>query len=412
MNLYPGKTRDEVKNLLTASFKKRILTVLPIIVLLFATVMFCGRNKEEGREIHREDVNGASVTYAVTIKDGFGERSGYLNVDPLRMSDEDIDLMQRDIEAVLDTCVLGGNTSFDDVTADLVFPEKLEGFPVIFSWSTSDPALVRTNGRVMNSDLEKEKTVTVCAKVFYGEEFRLYERDVTVVPVRYDERETAFREIMRELQRYEREQDLEKDFVLPQRIGDAELFPTDKKSFPVAAGGGMLAVIILLLVWKGFYTSLEDRRKKRALRAESDCKDFLSRLSILLTAGLTLRSAWKKMTDDYAEEGVQSMLSENMSVTCREIMNGSSEKLAYERFGERMENTRYQRIAAILSQSVTKGVSELPELLMSEMREALADEREKIKIRGEQAGTKLLLPMTGFLIIVFALLLVPAFKTF
>jgi tight adherence protein C len=77
-----------------------------------------------------------------------------------------------------------------------------------------------------------------------------------------------------------------------------------------------------------------------------------------------------------------------------------------------MELTRYQRIAGVLSQAVTKGVSELPEILASEIKEAVADERERIKIRGEQASTKLLVPMTGLLVIVFAILMVPAFVSF
>ncbi len=412
MGLYPGKTREEVKNLLVTSLKKRIFKAVPVVVLLIAAVVLFGRDKEEERKIQREDVNGVTISYPVTIKNIHGEISGYLQVDPVRMSDEEIDLTELKVESLLDEKVVGNNISFGEVMTDLVFPEELEGFPVLLVWSTSDPGVIRTDGRVINSDLQDERHVTVCAKVIYGEEFRLYERDVTVVPMRYDERETSFRSAFADLQKYEQTKGFEKEFFLPDTIKDATFLPGGRKKVPVAAGSIMLVVISFIFIWKSFYSSLEEKRKKRALKAESDCKEFLSRLSILLTAGLPLRSAWKKMTDDYAESGVHGALAENMSVTCRELMNGSSEKLAYERFGERMENTRYQRIAAILSQAVTKGVSELPELLNAEMREALADEREKIKIRGEQAGTKLLLPMTGFLIIVFALLLVPAFRTF
>ena len=51
-------------------------------------------------------------------------------------------------------------------------------------------------------------------------------------------------------------------------------------------------------------------------------------------------------------------------------------------------------------------------LLLQEAKEVMAQERATIRQKGEQAGTKLLLPMMGLLGLVFAILLVPAFQTF
>ena len=50
-------------------------------------------------------------------------------------------------------------------------------------------------------------------------------------------------------------------------------------------------------------------------------------------------------------------------------------------------------------------------LLLQEAKEVMAQEKAHIRQKGEQAGTKLLLPMMGMLFLVFAILLVPAFQS-
>ncbi|MCR5585463.1 MAG: type II secretion system F family protein, partial [Lachnospiraceae bacterium] len=411
MSLFPGKSSEEVRRNLLADLKKRMLKFLPVILLL--PVLFALSDhlkKEETPAIHREDVNGEAIEIPVVLTNGSETHEVLLKLNPVAMSDAEIDEMQKEIEPVLDKLVLGENPSFNEVSSDLFFAEEVEGFPVLVSWSTSDPGIIGTDGKIRPED--EERTALICGKVYYGEEFRLYERLVTVTPPQFTPAEEEFRLLIRELQAYEKQTGYDREFVLPEDVNGARVDLVSKKKLPSVGLGVFFGLLLGIGAWSNFFGSLNEKRKKRLSEAESDCKDFLSKLSILLAAGLPLRGAWKKMTEDLEREGRKTMLSENMAVTVREFMNGCPESIAYERFGERMELTRYQRVAAVLSQAVTKGVSELPELLSAEIREAVADEKEQIKIRGEQAGTKLLMPMMGFLVIVFAILLVPAFISF
>ena len=66
-------------------------------------------------------------------------------------------------------------------------------------------------------------------------------------------------------------------------------------------------------------------------------------------------------------------------------------------------------VASVLVQNLTKGSAGVLPLLRKEAAEAFCDRREQAKQRGEEAGTKLLLPMAGILIIILAMILVPAF---
>ncbi len=413
-SLYPGKNVTEVRRLMLIELRKRLLKIIPVAVMV--TLLFVAADKAEKNKdpsaLLRDEVNGIAKQIPIVVRNKEYEQETYFTLNPVKMSDEAIDSMQKELEKVLDGSVLNGNPGFDRVRTDLTFCEEIEGFPVVLTWSTSDPSVIRNDGRVMNRENETDKTVTVCAKVSYGEEFRLYERFLTVVPFEFDHNEQSIRSALKSLLAYENETGYERKFNLPEMLNGVQIRIRTGNDMPVGWFGVLAAIAIVVGGWSGFYSALNEKKRVRFLKAERDCKDFLSKLSILLAAGLPLRSAWKKMTEDMEAEGDVGLLYENMAVTCREFMNGSPENLAYERFGERMENARYQRIAAVLSQSVTKGVADLPELLSAEIREAVADEKEKIKIRGEQASTKLLMPMMGFLVIVFAILLVPAFITF
>lgn len=418
LSLYPGKTKEEVGRILSLALGKRLLKVIPLLISI--PILFTVADKKavgegddaETNVFQREEVNGAGICLPIILKNAFGEHEETLRLNPVAMSDEEIDRMQEEVEKKLDLLVLKDNPSFDEVSRDLYFPEGLEGFPVLLAWSSSDPGTVNGKGNILNSDFEESRPVTIAARVLYGNEFRLYERHVTVLPPVYDEEEALIRSQMKTIQAYEQSTLYEKTFCLPKNVNGGEVSVKEEKKISKSVIGIFISVVLFLAAFSNFFSSLNEKKKKRKDEAERDCKEFLSELSILLAAGLPLRSAWKKMTEDHERAEAKGMLYENMAVTTREFTGGCTESTAYERFGERMETTRYQRIGAILSQSVTKGVSELPELLNAEIREVVAEEREKIKIRGEQAGTGLLMPMMGFLIIVFAILLVPAFISF
>jgi len=66
----------------------------------------------------------------------------------------------------------------------------------------------------------------------------------------------------------------------------------------------------------------------------------------------------------------------------------------------------------LLVQNLKKGNKNLMEMLERESASAFEERKRLAKILGEKAGTKLLLPMGSMLVIVFVILLVPAFLSF
>lgn len=70
------------------------------------------------------------------------------------------------------------------------------------------------------------------------------------------------------------------------------------------------------------------------------------------------------------------------------------------------------RFTALLAQYHKSGSFGLKNALKEETYQALQERKERAKRLGEEAGTKLLLPMTLMLVLVMIIIMIPAFTSF
>ncbi len=101
-----------------------------------------------------------------------------------------------------------------------------------------------------------------------------------------------------------------------------------------------------------------------------------------------------------------------MAAVVRAIENGASEIDAMELFGKRTKLMPYLKFTSLLIQNSKKGSGDLLLLLENESVLAMEQNKERIRVMGEEAGTKLLFPMLIMLCIVFAIIMIPAFMSF
>lgn len=101
-----------------------------------------------------------------------------------------------------------------------------------------------------------------------------------------------------------------------------------------------------------------------------------------------------------------------MIITNHEILDGESERLAYQKFGERVDLGEYQRLIRILLQNLQTGSRGLCKLLEQESENALEERKALTCKLGEEAGTKMLLPLMMMLGIVIAIIMIPAMLSF
>lgn len=94
-----------------------------------------------------------------------------------------------------------------------------------------------------------------------------------------------------------------------------------------------------------------------------------------------------------------------------ELKNGRTECECYEAFGRRCESPVYRKFGMLLSQNLRKGTRGLTNLLQREAQEAFEERKNMAKKLGEEAGTKLMIPLFLMLAVVFVIVTVPAFLT-
>ena len=163
----------------------------------------------------------------------------------------------------------------------------------------------------------------------------------------------------------------------------------------------------------------QEQRKEQERREQllKQYPDMVSKISLLLGAGMTLSSAWERIVLNYQRKLEQQHTKpeevyEQMLAAYREMQDGVGELKVYERFGERCNTPQYRKFSMLVTQNLRKGAAGLRQSLEKEVADAFALRKNLAKKAGEEAGTKILLPMMLMLCIVMVIILVPAFLTF
>lgn len=147
-----------------------------------------------------------------------------------------------------------------------------------------------------------------------------------------------------------------------------------------------------------------------------DYAGIVGKFSLLLGAGMNISLAWEKIAFAYQKKREQGQIEkryayEEMLNTLYEIRDGVGELQAYENFGIRCQLSIYRRLSVLIVQNVRKGAQGMQRLLEQEEWEAYEQRKAYARQMGEEAGTKLLLPMGIMLAIVLAILVIPAGMT-
>lgn len=411
-SLMPGKTRAEVVELMRCELGKRLLFMAGVAMVCLGAGGVLLLNRETKSTVTRPSPGEKSCEQTVLVNIDGEWKEWQWEISAQEYGAEEIEQLHKEAEAYLDKCVLNGNESFSRITKSLNFPETvLSGCKV--SWSTDVPWVITDSGEVINDDLTESVVVTVTGKIYYGSEYRLYERRLLVEKKEYSETERLEQRIQEELEAINAAGLTSDKVKVPENVAGRKLRLEEEGSRQIGGAMLMLGVLIPCYVWYGFFTHAKEKKQKRERQAVGVYPEFIAKFAILLTAGVSVRQCFERLYKEYKKRyGNTHVLSEELGVLRSELKNGSSEIEAYEAFGQRMGTVAYRRMSALLVQNATKGIQGLSALLLAEAKEVTEEEKTKVRIRGEQTGTKLLLPMMGFLLLVFAVLLVPAFQMF
>ncbi len=186
----------------------------------------------------------------------------------------------------------------------------------------------------------------------------------------------------------------------------------------ILSGNKYLTVLVLLGIAAVLFLYSRKQRaaeaeKKRREQLKKDYPELISRLLLLLQAGLVVRSAFQRIAADYKrdlDEGKKPRPAfGEVCETCAEMAKGISEEEAYRNFGKRCVLPVYRTLGVLLMQNLQKGGTALTEMLEREIVSAMEERKRTARTDGEKASIRLLLPMGMMLIVVLAIMVIPAF---
>lgn len=319
-------------------------------------------------------------------------------------------------EAVISTMgerVLGENVGFMEVRTDLNLVTWLSEEGVRIRWSSGDPDIIDSFGHIKRTNLPKNGvSVWLTTYLMAGEFSGEYEIPIRVYPPLLSEREAAVAGLMKRIAFLDRMQQTGEGLKLPGTYGGNSLHYRDKSS----EGNEMLlvlGVVLAVLFYARDRMEVEEKKKRRSREMMADYSEIVFKLMVFIGAGMTVLNAWERLVLDYQERLKQGRVKpraayEEMEATLHQISCGVSEGQAYISFGKRCQLQPYLKLSSLLEQNRKTGTKNLKNLLEAEMNHAWEQRKTMARRLGEEAGTKLLVPLFLMLGIVMVIIMVPA----
>ena len=425
------------KNCVQEYYVKKISTFLMITLgcLFVLILVLVAQNREDRR-----------ITDGILDRPGYGEEgqdqslllsigseeseSIDVHLDARTYTAKQVKALLKDAVSCLEEALPGENASLDEVRRPLCLPSELEDGAVSVEYYISPGDMIGDDGSICG-DPDKDGTlVTISATLTCQNRNSTYECAAVVFPPILTAAEQLRHNIRDAVESARTADPTSPQVKLPDSVDGRTL----RWSYPKDSSLTLIIILMLILpiaYWAREDSKVHDAAKERLSQLELDYSQLLWKMTMLLSAGLTIRGAFTRITDQYEAElnerqtarGPQVSLIagkkrksvsrryvyEEMLLTIREMKSGVPEASAYENFGRRCGLPSYIKLGSLLSQNLKKGSKGLTVLLEHEA--VLSMEQHKMAVRklGERASVKMLLPMILMFGVVLIILMVPAF---
>lgn len=309
---------------------------------------------------------------------------------------------------------LGENSSEESVSKSLNLMSQIPDSQIQVEWKLDSNGYINKDGTLNQEKLTEITEVSVIAILSYGEKKEKISVFMNLVPQKKSEKELFWEEWDKALNVQQMESGQEKVLSLPREV-KGKVISYAKENSSTWLGIFIVGLLGGILVPSFLDYRTEQRIIQREEQLQKEYPELVERFILLIGAGLSIRGVWYRISEDYekrymAGEREKHYLYEEMLVTKRALENGQNEAVAYADFGRRLSLIQYMRFQTLLAQNLKKGSSDLLQRMDYEAQNALRERRELAKKLGEEAGTKLLIPMMLMLVIVFAMILIAAFQ--
>lgn len=427
------------------------------IGILAECVSYGGGSLSKEGELSRNAYGGGKKVVQLEAKAEQGEKE-YLEVElwEKQFTDKELDSMWQPFIEILKQTVKGENLDLTHIDKKLNLCSSVEGFPFQIEWDTRSTDLLHMDGtlnldQIVNEQTEGDKKeidlhkndqignnlvesgssgikpmkmepiessvykCTITATVTYMDWTKRCDISLGILS-NFEEEKQLSQKLAEEIKREEEKSRKQEKIVLPEII---EGKPIQWKEIKNGNGLGILILVAAaaVAVYKGKDIDLQKKAEERKKQMLSDYPEIISKLSLLVSTGMTIPMAWRQIAMDYGlkkdkMKKVHNYAYEEMLLTCYEIESGIPLIKALENFGRRCKVQKYKRLSSLLIQNMKKGSAGLIAVLKEEVKVSFEERKNIARRLGEEASTKLLLPMTLMLLVVMMIIMIPAFLSF
>lgn len=411
--------RDDVEEAYQCFQVKRftcawLLVAAGLAVGIAAETAWMHRSGQEITNLDRPGAGGSSRIYQLEAEGGWeGRKTAEFSVSPQKYTRQQLEQLFEETYAQALGQLPGENESLDQVAGQLDFLGS--GPPGIqCRWTPERWEYIDHSGEIVAQDIPEDGIITyVTLELSYGEQKVEYQIPCRIIRPFLTESDLLEGELETVLKEKEAEDPYGEKIALPDSYNGEPLsfYPVGKQQNGLLiAGMGLLAAVLYCC---SHTQKLKEREKERNQQMTADYPDILSKLTVLIGAGFTVRGAWEKIALNYSRQveagtGKKRYAYEEMLYACRGMQGGQPELQAYKSFGKRCALQPYRKLTMLLEQNLKKGGRDLTTRLRAETDEAFSARLHQAKRDGEKAGTKLMIPMFLMFILVLVLIMVPA----
>ena len=402
--------------------KKALYIRIGLILLcsiLLSLFLYMERGKleetEDGQVILSRNEKGEGA-HSLQLVAEIGEESKEVEVNVSGQAYErsELELVFNQGIEELEQLILGDNESLDLVTRDLKFVETLFNRKIRVEWSLENYEYMNHRGKLVEENIPSEGViVTIEAILIYEENRVIHQMAAHLYQKEYSQIEQQVMSLEREIEKRDQSTRETEYLILPTHVGDQPI------SWQLPSNYDFLGIIILGIIIATLYALSEkqkekDKKQKRQTQMLLDYPKVIETFTLFTGAGMSPRMAWFKIAETYLEqkkEKEKRYVFEEMVFTMYEIKGGKSEAVCYEDFGNRCGITYYRKLGALIAASIKKGGRGMAIHLRSLGEHAREERKNTAKRLGDEAGTKLMLPMFLMLGIVLIIVILPAFMS-
>lgn len=300
--------------------------------------------------------------------------------------------------------------TYDKVTKGLQFPEEPFNLPITASYEVLSHELIQQDGSLVYEKLEESKgqSARIQVTLSMGDSSLVENYDFMVYLPAFD---------AKALGRLAKDSiiEVENQIILPTHLGPNNLEVT----WAIDEGGlSMLPILIcivglLILVHRFYQEELNKKCTARETAILRDFPDVILNLTLLLQAGISFRSAFTRIAQTYGMNLDQLDQSRpfyaGLVLAIREMDNGVAISEALRNLAHNTNIREVRRMTHLIINAMSLGDDALCESLLNLSKEAWELKAYQIKKHGEEASTKMLLPLALSLVTIMIIVLAPAF---